>query len=200
MDELSLLEADAIESALPPRQAPDFTGSLDYIDSLASRRALTLSLRDAAAITMAVNYRPSSLSLDVGQAMQGPTDVGYSSVSDFRPLGDARRFDPEFSVRAPRALVRSASRVVSSRPVAHFPPGWRNPLDPDRSTEELNRVIGEIERRVHRKPFKNYFDRPNQVVICLKRKIRREVMNAFGYAGETGFNPPKRTYWSRIIC
>lgn len=210
MDELSLLEADSIglqavraaESAKSLLPAADFTASLDYIDSLASRRSLTVSRRDLSLITTAAMSSFDYLSpLKDSKAVPSQTDVGFYSSTDFRPLGDARRFDPEFSVRPPRALVRSASRVNAYvSPRNDFPPGWRNPLDPDRSTDDLNRAMREAERRIFRKPFS--FRRPNQVVICLKRKIRRAVMHASGFAGGTnsGFRPPRRTYWSKVVC
>lgn len=209
MDELALLEADSIEayqaaeSASIRIPAPDFTGSLEYIDSLASRASLTLSRRDAVAITTAIADNFHYLSpLLRSQAVPSPADAGFSVSTDFRPLGDARRFDPEFSVRAPRALNRSSARVVASRVSPRirndFPPGWRNPLDPSRETDDLNRAMRSIERRISRKPFQ--FKRPNQVVICLKRKIRRQVMNALGFAGGTGFRVPHRTYWSKVVC
>lgn len=217
MDELSLLVGPSIRAARRVARRPkftlpaaDFTASLDYIDSLASRRALALSRRDVAIITTAASNGFDYLSpLFVNKAVPSPSNDGFRVSSDFRPLGDARRFDPEYFVRPPRALVRSSSRVVASRvsPVrsplrASFPPGWRNPLDPTRDIDDLNRAMRESERRVLRRPFKNYFERPNQIVICLKRKIRRAIMHASGFAGGTnsGFRPPTRTYYSSVIC
>lgn len=204
MDELLLLEAGPeaeyllARPALKSIRAPDFTGSLDYIDSLASRRSLTVSWRDVGGITAAVLNRPS-LTLAVPQAAPGPTDVGFEvSSTDFRPLGDSRTFHPEGVYRRPAALRRSSSDVIASRPRLEFPPGWRNPLDPTRETDELNRVMRDMERRIRRHPFS--FRRPSDVVICLKRKIRRRVMHALGFAGQSGFNPPTRTYYSRVIC
>lgn len=218
VDLLSSLEADTIEavqaaesrlgavSAQTKLPAPDFTGSLDYIDSLASRRSLTVSKRDLAQITTAAMSTFDYLSpLVDSKAVLSPTDVGFRQSTDFRPLGDDRRYYPE-SVRPLRALSRSAIRVYDSpirlSPKAAFPPGWRNPLDPDRSTEDLNRVMEEMERRLRRAgPFsRRRFGWRDQVVICLKRKIRRNVMAAMGHMGRSGFNPPRRTYWSKVVC
>lgn len=210
MDELSLLEADSIgaralaeaESASRRLPAPDFTGSLEYIDSLASRVSVSISQRDLATIaTGLINTYDYLSPLLSDKAVLASSYDDSISKTDFRPLGDARRFDPEVRMRPPRALVRSASRIVS--PLNEFPPGWRNPLDPDRPTGDINRAIDEMERRARRQPFKNWsrrFEKPNQVVICLKRKIRRQVMAAMGYLGGYGFKPPVRTYYSRIIC
>lgn len=212
MDELSLLEAGsideavALESASTLLPAADFTASLDYIDSLASRSALALSRRDVATIATAVSsFLYLSPFLDK-KAVPGPSDDGFNFSTDFRPLGDARRFDPEELVRPPRALVRSSARVVSP---SNFdvPPEWK-PKDPtdrrsreDQFLEEARRAY-EITSRARRKgPFsRRQFSKPNQVVICLKRKIRREVMNAFGFAGRRFFKKPRYNYWSRVIC
>lgn len=49
--------------------------------------------------------------------------------------------------------------------------------------------------------YSNYgFENPWKVIICLKRKMRREVMNALGYAGKTGFQKPKYTQFSYVRC
>jgi hypothetical protein len=207
MDDLSLLEAGSIDDAVAAEPAssslpaPDFTGSLDYIDALARRNSLTLSRRDAFAITTAVNGFDYLSPLLSSKAVPTPTDVGFNFSSDFRPLGDARRFDPEGFVRSPRALVRSSARVVSPSTPYRVPPGWRNPLDPTRSPGDIERAMRDIERRVFRKPWASRsFSVPDQVVICLKRKVRRNVMHAFGFAGGYGFRIPRRTYWSSVIC
>lgn len=206
-DVLSLLEAGTIEElrALEPASntlpAADFTASLDFIDSLASRRSLSISRRDLATITTASSFDYLSPAVEGLRAVPSASDDAFNVSTDFRPLGDARRWQPEEFRLAPKALVRRASQVIDSQvyPRNDFPPGWRNPLDPGRSTGELDRVVRDIERRA-RRPSPFAFRRPNQVVICLKRKIRRQVMNAFGYAGSSGFRAPRRTYWSRVIC
>lgn len=204
MDDLSLLgELSTSESENNSLPTADFTASLDYIDSLASRRALTLSRRDALAITTAVNGFDYLSPLLSTKAVPSPTDVGFNVSTDFRPLGDARRFNPEVSL-APLGLVRSSSSVVAPSSPYRVPPGWRNPLDPTRSPGDIERSMRDMERRTLRRPFADLGQRrfrvPNQVVICLKRKIRRNVMHAFGYAGGFGFRIPRRTYWSKVIC
>lgn len=80
--------------------------------------------------------------------------------------------------------------------------------------EEHRRFI-EIDRRTRRyTPFalpgepRHLFPRPGRVsfanplktIICLKRQMRREVMNALGLAGLTGFKTPKFNPYSRIKC
>lgn len=41
---------------------------------------------------------------------------------------------------------------------------------------------------------------PWKVIICLKRKMRKEIMHAFGYAGKTGFKKPHFTQYSYVRC
>lgn len=41
---------------------------------------------------------------------------------------------------------------------------------------------------------------PYKMIICLKRKARREIMNALGMAGKTGFKKPKYTQFSYVKC
>lgn len=211
IDELSLLEADSIEaveafepeSAFKSLPAPDFTGSLDYIDSLANRSALAISRRDVANITAAVSSFDYLSPLLDTKAAPSSDEVAFNASTDFRPLQDGRVYDPQRFTKRPTALVRSSSEVIApqgSRIRQSFPPGWVNPLDPDRDIGDLNRTMSEIERRISRKPFA--FRKPNQVVICLKRKLRKQMIFASGFAGLSTkyFRKPRRNYWSRVIC
>lgn len=204
-DELSLLEADPIadeglRSASSSLPAPDFTGSLDYIDSLASRSIVSISQRDLAMIATGIS------SFDylspVVKPVFGPHERAFSVSTDMRPLQDARYFNPHKRFEAPRALVRSSSRVVStpsSRIRSQFPPGYRNPLDPDRSTEDLNDALRRIDRiGTRRNPFA--YSRPNQVIDCLKRKARKAVLASLGFPSFRPWVKPRRNYWSRVIC
>lgn len=196
MDELSLLLDDStVESALPSLEAPDFTGSLSYIDSLASRSALAFSQRDILAIATA------SSATNSGSADQSAVlGEDLSSIStDFRPLGDARRFNPE-GFTAPLGLSRSSFSLVS--PSIHrsmFPDRFVNPLDPSRDVGDLNRTFTDIERRVSRRPFA--FRQPSRVVTCLKRKIRRQVMASLNFPYRPWpFTKRRSNAFSRVIC
>lgn len=41
---------------------------------------------------------------------------------------------------------------------------------------------------------------PYKMIICLKRKMRREIMHALHLAGKTGFKKPKYTQFSYVRC
>lgn len=209
MDLLGLLEADSIEaeeavsaaeSALPSLPAPDFTGSLDYIDSLANRSSVSISQRDVANIATGLSEY-DYLSTKFQRPVLGRQQVALTDfTSDSGPLQDRRLFDPEGSFRRHAAAVRSSSDVVSSPIRSEFPPNYRNPLDPGRDVADLNFTMSEMERRVRRQPFA--FRKPSQVDICLKRKIRKGVMHALNVPYMPWYlrAKPKRSYWSRVIC
>lgn len=44
------------------------------------------------------------------------------------------------------------------------------------------------------------FSSPDQVALCVRRKIRREVMFAKGKGGRRGQRRPRRSWYSRISC
>lgn len=44
------------------------------------------------------------------------------------------------------------------------------------------------------------WENPYEMVVCLKRKMRREVINALGLAGKTGFKKPKYNQFSHVKC
>lgn len=44
------------------------------------------------------------------------------------------------------------------------------------------------------------FAAPNKVLLCVRRKRRKEVMFAKNKAGKRGQRKPRRNYWSSISC
>lgn len=44
------------------------------------------------------------------------------------------------------------------------------------------------------------WENPYEMVVCLKRKMRREVINALGLAGQPGFKKPKYNQFSHVKC
>lgn len=54
-------------------------------------------------------------------------------------------------------------------------------------------------------PWRIGFEDPKRVLICARRKIRREVLNALGIAGVAGvarklFKKPRKNEYSKISC
>lgn len=93
------------------------------------------------------------------------------------PLGDRRLYHPVRRFRLPDVFVRRSSMRIE---VAH-------PSRPMRLAE------------VHR------FAAPRDVMLCARRKERREVLFAHQYAGRGSGRrqrrqPKRRNYWSVISC
>lgn len=44
------------------------------------------------------------------------------------------------------------------------------------------------------------FQAPPEVLTCVRRNARKEVMHALNKAGKTGQKKPKRNFWSSISC
>lgn len=90
-----------------------------------------------------------------------------------RLLEDRRQWHPDGARRAAKAFNRWAPRVVV--------PKWAA-LGGAAVTAKLA------------------FTDPSSVAICVRRKIRREVMFARGHSGRRGQRRPKRNWFSTIRC
>lgn len=93
------------------------------------------------------------------------------------PLGDRRRYHPVRQFRQPDVFLRRSSMRVE---VAHPRASMRMP-------------------EVHK------FHAPKDVMLCARRKERREVLFARQYAGRGSGRrqrrkPKSRNYWSAISC
>lgn len=202
MDELLSLVADsteadlAAESASNTLPAADFTASLDYIDSLASRSSVSINRRDLTGIAAAVSTFDYLSPLISSKAAPGPLEKAFSDSSDMRPLQDARLYSPLRGYTRPAGLSRSASDVVS------YPRDRIATPEKPYTPEEIEKAINSpYYREATATPWnRRGFRQPSRTVICLKRKIRRKIMHAFGFAGLRGFRRPRYNYWSRVIC
>lgn len=87
--------------------------------------------------------------------------------------GDRRLYHPEGSDRPVDAYIRSARRL------------------------QVARKVRGIARAV---PMGISFWRPSKVLICVRRRMRREVMHALGIAGSGGLKYPRYTWHSEISC
>lgn len=189
-----LLGLDSATSTLPEA---DFTASLDYIDSLASRSSVSLNRRDIANITTAASTFDYLSPLLESKAVPGPIEQSFAESTDRRPLQDRRTFAPQGARSKPFATIKSASQVVSpSYPQSRIATP-QHPYTP----EEIQEIIESPGyKKSRRSPFA--FKQPSNVEICLKRKIRKKMMHIFGFAGMAPrlFRHPRRSYWSRVVC
>lgn len=60
------------------------------------------------------------------------------------------------------------------------------PPDPLKSVQRLNHVVG--------------FKVPRRVVICVRRKIRKEVIHAIGAGGSKNLRKPHKNEFSKVKC
>lgn len=160
--------------------------TLSYIRSLPSKRPfLSLGYKDVARSHWISNgYFPRF-------AVKPSVPLRLSSKSQ-NSLMDGRTWHPLGAGRPLAAFAPSAARIVS-------------PLYPDPSRRDIDRALrpGPFSRQVQHRLANSAqlaFSTPSRLWICLQRQARREIMNAFGFAGKRGFNPPHFTHYSRIKC
>lgn len=134
--------------------------------------------------------RTPSLELSDRRRSQSVPWVVSPSSADPRPLARARRFD---------AVMRLRAMVTALEDRRFF-----NPLGPARAPISLG-----PQRRF--RPAVTYssspgvipigigFARPNTVGICVRRKVRREVLFAKNKSGGR-HRRPRRNYWSSVKC
>lgn len=179
----------------------------DYITGLTTkpyRRKWSVQLpqrRDTLAITNASLYSSSKRSLPQRFALPVASFIDISGA-------DRRLYNPHPS---PNAVDIYGNQVVPtdvSEPGRWAP--WHSPLERRflRPVMPTPRGIGE--RKINWNPnfWKNLQNAPwwygfanaDKVVICLKRKIRREVMAALGKIGIKGQKQPTYNTFSRVRC
>lgn len=104
--------------------------------------------------------------------------LSVSPLLDLRLLEDRRLYHPLQSFAPPIATVRKAVRVVDRA---------------RKSARSKNKIL-------FNHPGTLTFSDPDKVVICVRRKRRKEVLFAKKKAGKTGQRKPRRNYWSSISC
>lgn len=186
-----------------------FGGSLRYIDSLPNyvpRRPAPAGLRIS---KYSVGRNTSAIAIaSRGQPLGGTRTTKVmplqKSKSNFLLLGDNRSYHPLGKFRPLLAFNKIAST-------------WQAPSKPDweRQDEIIRKQIERAKRQLE--PGHSVFRRqgnlsdtlaslkfsmPSSLVICAKRKIRREILHAFGIAGMASrlFKPPKYNINSKVRC
>jgi len=93
-------------------------------------------------------------------------------------LEDRRTFDPEQDFRPARGFRQPRHRLVV-RPNTHRAAGLQRPLS---------------------LPSQISFRLPQNVLVCVRRQRRKEVLHAIGKAGRVGQRSPRRNPYSEISC
>lgn len=98
---------------------------------------------------------------------------------------DRRLFNPSAVDRPQKKVRGTAARVVVRTPGAKtVAPGV------SLSALAFTPVV----------PWGLEFQDAERVVVCVRRRRRREVLHARGVAGSKGLRPPRYNFWSKISC
>lgn len=184
----------ALRRSMPylPFTQPRYRGTYPFIKN--SQRVIFLNTNRMATL------RPSPLS------QKNLLLANY--VSPLSLYEDRRRWSP-YQVAPARSMVESYPRIVEKSP------RWKHGIPYNPETGEIQKLVpSKIDPSGYRyitdrpgvlekfrlQPWKQAFENPWKVIICLKRKMRKEVMNALGYAGNTGFKKRKFNQYSYVRC
>lgn len=115
------------------------------------------------------------------------TRTRRSPLFDFTPWEleapqDLREWHPDPAGSLPRTVTGQRARLVV------HPPGKRasGRSRPFQAHSPVPHAIG--------------FHAPHRVWICIRRRIRKQVLHAFGIAGSRGLRRPRRNQWSGVFC
>lgn len=98
-------------------------------------------------------------------------------------IEDFRRFHPRRVLQYPKSLLRQMKPRIVAKPKAYT---------------DYGRYGG---RHLYRpRPVTLGFLTPKKVLICVRRKMRKEVLHAFKKTGKGGQKRPLRTQFSNFHC
>lgn len=150
-------------------------------------------------ISHTTNYFLSGLPVMQSRLLSSPK-------SKFTLYEDRRLYHPAGDSRPYRSITDSYPQVVEKRP-------WRDPgpyyptvdprgvpqrLVPSRTDPSGWTYIAEQPSVLEK--WKLSHENPWKVLICLKRKMRKEIMHALGYAGGRGYKKPIFNNASLVRC
>lgn len=133
---------------------------------------------------------PSLKPLDVTPLVKAPA---------LREVEDRRRFNFDGPRRPALQVSGRPARVVAVDRDRARPTTWTKvgAAKVRRAQYQVNRFGPKI---VSQTKARLAFHIPRNVIVCIRRKVRREVMHALNKAGKGGMAPPKRNWLSRIGC
>lgn len=110
--------------------------------------------------------------------------LSYAAQEDPPDPDDRRQFHPEGAFRSPRGFYTGDARSkISQR-------AYRSAADPIRRHRYLMSLGAEQQA----------FTVPSRLMVCVRRKVRREVLHAKREAGRGGMRRPRRNFLSSISC
>lgn len=135
-----------------------------------------------------VSAMPSDIANFVADNPVPRTVRNYQPSNFYREVEDNRRWDPAIQKRA-KTLSGGRPRIVAKSNVKRGPGG--RPLK--RSYFGQAHSVSGVTSRLR-------FKVPHDVLVCLRRKIRREVIHAFKLNKKGGGGRRRRNYNSSIDC
>ena len=105
------------------------------------------------------------------------------TVQSLRLYEDRREFHPEGRNRPARSFTRHVHRLRA--------------VTPSKGTRRSRSVVHDVWRGV---PHRIGFVRPERVLVCVRRKMRREVIHALKKNGKGGGKKPRLNWRSKIKC
>lgn len=128
------------------------------------------------------------LPADVLSPYDASRQLSFDFEGALRALEDRRTYHPEGPFRPARGFFSPRSRLVASP----YPKPRPMPRNKDR--------FGRLRDSWKSVPAYVAFEVPRQVAICVRRKIRREVMHAFKKAGKRGQKRKRLNWYSKVRC
>lgn len=121
-----------------------------------------------------------------------------ASQSTLSLYEDRRLWHPLGKNAFPKSITESYPSITSySPPVVIPPPDWRRVTVP--RPIPWKKMADESMHLAPATTTLNW-ENPWKMIICLKRKMRRELMHAMGMAGKKNFKKPKYTQFSYVRC
>lgn len=93
------------------------------------------------------------------------------------PIEDRRTFHPFGETRPARSFLRSHPKLIARTPT---------PSMLIRSPDLVTPGVA--------------FQAPRDVLVCVRRKRRKEVLHALNHTGKSGQKRPRRNFWSEVSC
>lgn len=103
--------------------------------------------------------------------------------SVMRQYEDRREFHPDGRHQSPRSI----NKFHTEFQVRRAPRARVEPVD---FTQNSFQAV----------PWNISFVKPREVLTCVRRKIRREVLHAFRVAGKRGLSGPRYNEFSKVSC
>lgn len=123
--------------------------------------------------------------LPVPNNMLRPTPLRFTSLTDFE---DRRQWHPERAQRPAISFSRARHRLEAlAQPAVLKSPG-------------KNRDAFAHLRSFSSVPSQVRFARSKEILICVRRNIRKEVLHAFKKSGRRGQKKPTYSWYSKIKC